>query len=87
MILNLFVEKMIFNWYMLSLRVLNRVFREINNIGIVTHDGDRLFAKNLNIFEIVFNPQHLSTIGCCGYIFIFSCRERNGSLFLTDPGH
>jgi hypothetical protein len=49
--LNFFSEKMIFDWYMISLRVLSMVFREINNIGIVTHDGERLITGNLNILE------------------------------------
>jgi hypothetical protein len=63
------------------------VFREIKNNGIVTHDGDRLFTGNLNILEIVFNPQHLSTTKCCGYIFGFNGRKRNGSLFLVELGY
>jgi hypothetical protein len=60
------------------------IFREINISGIVAHDGDKLITRNLNIFETDFNPQHLSTEGCCSYIFIFNYRKRNGSVFLVD---
>jgi hypothetical protein len=81
---NLFSKKMIFDWYILSLRVLNKVFREINSIGIVTHHGDRLIRGKLNILEIVFSPQHLSTTRCYNYIFGFNCREINGRLFLAE---
>ena len=54
--------------YMFCMRMLNRIFRNVNGIGIVTING-KLFLTNTIIKEEFLHPQKLGTTATSSNVF------------------
>ena len=52
------LNEVVSNLYMFSLRMMNKIFRDVDGIGIVTIDG-KMFLTNTIIKEEFLHPQKL----------------------------
>ena len=61
-------NEVVFYLYMFCMRMLNRIFRNVNGIGIVTING-KLFLTNTIIKEEFLHPQKLGTTATSSNVF------------------
>ena len=61
------------NLYVFSLRMLNRILRDVNDTGIVTTDG-KMFLMNTIIKEKFLHPQKLGATTTSSNVFNFNSR-------------
>ena len=64
-------NEVVSNLYMFCLRMLNRILRDVNGIGIVTIDG-KIFLTNTIIKEEFLRPQKLGATATRSDVFSLS---------------
>ena len=64
-------NEMLLNLYMFCLRMLNRIFRDVKGVGIVTIEG-KMFLTNTIIREEFLHPQKLGARSTSSDVFSLS---------------
>ena len=79
-------NKVIYNLYVLSLRVLNRVLRDIDSIRIITINNHGVLWYPI-ITQKLFHPKKVWTTTSNSNIFCFCSRQRDKILLFTHPSN
>ena len=66
-----FSNEVVSNLYMFCSRMLNRIFRDVNGIGLVTIDG-KMFLTNTTIKEEFLHPQEVGVTATGSNVFSLS---------------
>ena len=79
-------NEVISNLYVLSLRMLNRVFRDINSTRVITISNHDILGYPI-ISQKLFHPKKLWATTSSNNIFCFCNRQRHKILLFTHPSN
>ena len=83
-IFNQSTNEIVSNLNTFSSGVLDKIFRDVNGIGIGIIYGE-MFLTNIIIKKKFLHPKELSAATSCSIVFCLSNGKRDGVLLLTHP--